>query len=180
LQLIQLILNLQFTVACSLRFFVFTSRVLATDLNTETSTSSHYEVFLPFLVQSPWNLGTQLKPLVYSIIALSLRTRSVLVLVLSTAELSWLLNFLLLYALCTYLTENTVCIVDDVTALHSTARHAEMCLSSRCLETDCITWLLYCCVCVLLSDGCFCDLTVLAWDKYATIRIFTLWFRKIS
>jgi hypothetical protein len=29
--------------------------------NTESSTSNHYEVFLPFLVQSPWNLGTQLK-----------------------------------------------------------------------------------------------------------------------
>jgi hypothetical protein len=30
-------------------------------LNTEPSTSNHYEVFLQFLVQSPWNLGTQLK-----------------------------------------------------------------------------------------------------------------------
>jgi hypothetical protein len=29
-----------------LRFSVFTSRLLATDLNTETSTSNHYEVFL--------------------------------------------------------------------------------------------------------------------------------------
>jgi hypothetical protein len=51
----------QFTVAHVLGFFVFTSRLLATDLNTETSTSSHYEIFLPFLVQSPWDLGTQLK-----------------------------------------------------------------------------------------------------------------------
>jgi hypothetical protein len=36
------------------------------NLNTETSTSNHYEVFLPFLVQSPWNLGTQLKTLLDS------------------------------------------------------------------------------------------------------------------
>jgi hypothetical protein len=41
--------NLQFTVAHALGFSVFTSRLLATDLNTETSTSNHYEVFLQFL-----------------------------------------------------------------------------------------------------------------------------------
>jgi hypothetical protein len=33
-------------------------------------------------------------------------------------------------------------IVDDVTALHSTVRYAEMCLPRRCLETDCKTLLL--------------------------------------
>jgi hypothetical protein len=53
--------HLQFTVAHALGFSVFTIRLLATDLNTETSTSNHYGVLLPFLVQSPWNLGTQLK-----------------------------------------------------------------------------------------------------------------------
>jgi hypothetical protein len=53
--------NLQFTVVHALGFSVSTSRLLATDLNTETSTANHYEVFFPFLVQSPWNLGTQLK-----------------------------------------------------------------------------------------------------------------------
>jgi hypothetical protein len=53
--------TLQFTVANALGFFVFTSRLLATDHNTETSTSNHYEVFLVFLVQSLWNHGTQLK-----------------------------------------------------------------------------------------------------------------------
>jgi hypothetical protein len=53
--------NLQFTVAHALGFSVSTSRLLATDLNIETSTSNHYEVFLPCLVQSPWDLGTQLK-----------------------------------------------------------------------------------------------------------------------
>jgi hypothetical protein len=44
----------QFTVAHALEFSVSTSRLLATDLNTETVTSNHYEVFLPFPVQSPW------------------------------------------------------------------------------------------------------------------------------
>jgi hypothetical protein len=58
--------NLQFTVAHALGFSVSTSRLLATDLNTETSTSNYYEVFLPFLVQSPWNLGTQLRTLLDS------------------------------------------------------------------------------------------------------------------
>jgi hypothetical protein len=37
------------------------SRLLATDLNTETSTSNYHETFFPFLVQSPWNLGTKQK-----------------------------------------------------------------------------------------------------------------------
>jgi hypothetical protein len=52
--------NFQFTVAHPLGFFVFTSHLLATDLNTEIITSNHYEVFLTFLVHSPWNFGTQL------------------------------------------------------------------------------------------------------------------------
>jgi hypothetical protein len=47
----------QFTVAHALGFQVFTSRLLATDLNTENSTSNHYEVFLLFRLQSLWNLG---------------------------------------------------------------------------------------------------------------------------
>jgi hypothetical protein len=38
--------NLQFTVAHALGFSVSASRLLATGLNTETSTSNHYEVFL--------------------------------------------------------------------------------------------------------------------------------------
>jgi hypothetical protein len=53
--------NLQFTVAHALRFSVSTSCLLATDLNTETFTSNHPEVFMSFLVQSPWSLGTRLK-----------------------------------------------------------------------------------------------------------------------
>jgi hypothetical protein len=55
--------SLQFTVSQARGFSVFTCRLLETDLNTETSTSNHYEIFLSFLVQSPWNLGTQLKTL---------------------------------------------------------------------------------------------------------------------
>jgi hypothetical protein len=46
----------QFTVAHALGFSVFTSRLLATDLNIEISTSKHYEVLLTFLVQSLLNL----------------------------------------------------------------------------------------------------------------------------
>jgi hypothetical protein len=53
--------NLQFTIAHALGFSVSSSRPLAADLNTETSTSNRHEVFLPFLVRSPWYLGTQLK-----------------------------------------------------------------------------------------------------------------------
>jgi hypothetical protein len=51
--------KLQFTVIHALGFSVFTSRLVATDLNAETSTPNHSEVFLLFLVQSPCNLETQ-------------------------------------------------------------------------------------------------------------------------
>jgi hypothetical protein len=53
--------NSEFTDAHALGFPVSTSRILAMDLNTETSTSNHYEVFLTFLIQSPWNPETELK-----------------------------------------------------------------------------------------------------------------------
>jgi hypothetical protein len=39
----------QFTVARALGFSVSTSRILARDVNAETITSNHYEVFLSFL-----------------------------------------------------------------------------------------------------------------------------------
>jgi hypothetical protein len=45
--------HFQFTVAHALGFSVSTSRLLAMDLNTETSTSDQSEVLLPFLIQSP-------------------------------------------------------------------------------------------------------------------------------
>jgi hypothetical protein len=38
---------------------------VATDLNTESITSNHYEVFLQFLIQSPWTAESpQLNPIV--------------------------------------------------------------------------------------------------------------------
>jgi hypothetical protein len=46
----------------------------------------------------------------------------------------------------------TFCIVDHVTALYSTARYAEMCLQSRCLETDYITPFYFC---VRVSRGAY-------------------------
>jgi hypothetical protein len=49
----------QFTVAHALEFSVSTSRLLATDLSTEISTSNQYEVFLLFRLQLHWNLGTK-------------------------------------------------------------------------------------------------------------------------
>jgi hypothetical protein len=45
----------QFIAARALGFSVSTSRILAMDLNTGTISSNHYEVFLSFLLQSPWN-----------------------------------------------------------------------------------------------------------------------------
>jgi hypothetical protein len=50
----------QFPVAHTLGFPVFTSRLLATDCNTETNTSNLYDVFLLFNIQSLWNLGTKI------------------------------------------------------------------------------------------------------------------------
>jgi hypothetical protein len=44
-----------FTAAQALRFSLSTSRCLVADLNAGTVTSNHYEVFLPFLLHSPWN-----------------------------------------------------------------------------------------------------------------------------
>jgi hypothetical protein len=45
--------NLQFTVIHALGFSVFTSRLLATDLKTETSNLNHYEVSYNFLWNHP-------------------------------------------------------------------------------------------------------------------------------
>jgi hypothetical protein len=44
--------NFQFTVALELGFSVFNNRLLAKDLNTETSASNHCEIFLLFRLQS--------------------------------------------------------------------------------------------------------------------------------
>jgi hypothetical protein len=51
--------NFQFTAAPALGLSVFTSCLLATDLNIESSTSNHYEVSLLFRLQSLWNLGNK-------------------------------------------------------------------------------------------------------------------------
>jgi hypothetical protein len=45
----------KFTAVQVLRFSVSTSRRLVADLNTGTTTSNHYEVFLSLLLHSPWN-----------------------------------------------------------------------------------------------------------------------------
>jgi hypothetical protein len=45
----------QFTAAHVLGSSVSTNRCLVADLNRGTITSNHYEVFLSFLLQSPWN-----------------------------------------------------------------------------------------------------------------------------
>jgi hypothetical protein len=50
--------DLQFTVARTLGFFVSTSRLLAMDLNIETITSNHYEVFLS-ATNFPWLSSTK-------------------------------------------------------------------------------------------------------------------------
>jgi hypothetical protein len=69
--------NFQFTVAHALEFSFSTNRLLATDLNEETSTSNH---------------SLLLRPNLYSInLHTSLRTRSILVLVLLAAEPAWTL-----------------------------------------------------------------------------------------
>jgi hypothetical protein len=49
----------QSTVAHALGSSVSTCLLLATDLNTEISTTNQYKVFLLFRHQSFWNLGTK-------------------------------------------------------------------------------------------------------------------------
>jgi hypothetical protein len=91
----------------------------------------------------------------------SLRTCSILVLVLSTAKPSWtpfcdgfvsLIHGFSAMTDCRWPSLSPVnlcmdpienCIVDNVIMLHSTVRYMEMCLLSHCLETDCITS--FCC-----------------------------------
>jgi hypothetical protein len=146
--------TLQFTVAHAIGFSVLTSRILATDLNTGTNISNHYEVFLPLLVQSPWNIGTQLK------------------LFLATSEL-------VLYSCGTDNAENTVlllCSADHTeNTIHVIAKHCWVVTPLR-LRGSLFTGPLprsglYCCVLVLLRNGYFCGSTVLAWSKYATMQL---------
>jgi hypothetical protein len=47
------------------------------DLNSETITSNHYEVFLPFLVQSPWTADPpELDPILQSVWCITLYSHS--------------------------------------------------------------------------------------------------------
>jgi hypothetical protein len=50
----------QFTFAQVLGFSVSRSRILATDINTGIITWNRYEVFLSFLLQSPWAPGSSI------------------------------------------------------------------------------------------------------------------------
>jgi hypothetical protein len=119
-------------------------------LNTDTSTLNNYEVFLPPLVQSLWNLGIQLKILYYSFLQLRTARKRPLLSPINLRRGP---------------IENTprgrYPLFYDVTA------YAEVRLPSRCPETGCIAPFFYCCECVLLT---FCGSTVLAWLKYATIH----------
>jgi hypothetical protein len=56
--------NFQSTVAHALGFPVLTSHLPATDLNTETNTSNHWEVFLLFRLQFNWIINIALQPFV--------------------------------------------------------------------------------------------------------------------
>jgi hypothetical protein len=55
----------RFIVAHALEYSVSTSRILATDLHTGTITWNHYEVFLSFLLQSPWTAISPILSLQY-------------------------------------------------------------------------------------------------------------------
>jgi hypothetical protein len=86
-----------------------------------------------------------------------------------------------LYSLRTDHTENTAYIVDEScllldciaidVLLFRAVTSAGTCFSRSCLATRWSNPLFHCCVRVLLSNGCFCGSTVLAWSKYVTISI---------
>jgi hypothetical protein len=127
------------------------------DLNTETSTSNHYEVFFPFLVQSPWNLGPQLE-------TIPLAARGLVV-----------------YSRGTDHAENTVLLhIADYTenTSHVIAKHCWNMMSLRLrgsvfteplprsgLHNTVVPLL----VRVLLINGHFCGSTLFACGKYATL-----------
>jgi hypothetical protein len=64
--------NFQFTVAHALGFSVLTSRFLAKDLNTGTvKVSLNYTLSLLATLLIPWNFGTQVKSIYYSLLQLT-------------------------------------------------------------------------------------------------------------
>jgi hypothetical protein len=147
----------QSSVEHALGFSISTSCFLATDLNTETSTSNRYEVFLPCLVQSPWNLGTQLNSVYCPLLQLMTHRKRHL---LSPINLR--------HEPIENMSSGRYPLLSDVTA------YAKVCLPSRCPETGCITMLFCCCVRVLLSNCCSCDSAGLTLSKYATLLLLLL------
>jgi hypothetical protein len=83
--------NFQFAVAHASGLFVFTSRLLATYLNTETSTSNHYEVFLLLRFQSLWNLGIKNSSRLTAV-PFKLRNSSEVHLLLTPPPYDWLVS----------------------------------------------------------------------------------------
>jgi hypothetical protein len=165
-------------------FSVFTSRLLATDLNTKTNTSNHYEVFFPFLVQSPWNLGTQLKlswtdPLTPFHDGFVSFTHGFS----ATADSSVMLEpFIVLrhepHRKHTPLLSELLCNPASSCSISHRVRSSHCWLFAGkglpncCLETGCITPSFYCYMRVLLSNSCLCGSTVIAWSKYATVYVY--------
>jgi hypothetical protein len=148
----------QFTVAHALGLSVFTSRLLATDLNTEISTSNYYEVFLPFLVQSPWNLGTQLKTLSLAASGLELHSRGT-----DNAE-----NTVLLLR-STDRTENTSQVIAKYCCSMASFNLRGSVFTEPLLRSGLHNPVVPLLVRVLLINGCFCGSAVLARGKYSTI-----------
>jgi hypothetical protein len=53
--------------------------------------------------------------------------------------------------------------------LYNATAYEEVCLPSHFLETCCIAQIFFCCLRILLSNGCFYGSTVLALSKYAAV-----------
>jgi hypothetical protein len=101
----------QFAVVHALGFSVFTSRLLATDLNTETSTSNHNKVFLPFLVQSSWTADSPELDPILQFYRQPISSLSSLDFVLTCTQLISAANMLPLYRRGTDPAENTALIL---------------------------------------------------------------------
>jgi hypothetical protein len=90
----------QSTVTHALGFSVSTSRLLATDLNTDIITSNHHEVFLLFLLQTLWTLESKnssgLTPPTYNwlvtTLELALSLNSDLLYIVSTLQTATIYN----------------------------------------------------------------------------------------
>jgi hypothetical protein len=122
----------------NLQFTVFTcTRILRLHYSSPSNGSLWSLVFNHFLLLCPNLYSTNIQN--------SLKTCSIL----SDAPSLWI-HFSFKHFAQT--PRKTFCIVDHATALYSTVRYAEMCLQSRCLETDCITPFYFC---VRVSRGVY-------------------------